>query len=65
MPVTLIESQIEVGKQDILKNRNDEEFGEDIVALFIAVANAQRRAAGLPDLGVGSLCIPTGTAPRV
>jgi hypothetical protein len=42
----------------ILTNQNDEKFGEEIVALFIAHANAQRQTQGLSDLGVGALAPP-------
>jgi hypothetical protein len=56
MPVTLIRTLVKVAGPDLLNNMNDEEFGEEIVALFIAHANAERRAAGQPDLGIGSLC---------
>jgi hypothetical protein len=37
---------------------NDEEFDEDIVALFIANANSLRHAQGLSDLSIGALSSP-------
>lgn len=55
MPVTLTNTSIEVAKPGRLNNLNDDEFYEEIVALFIGHANAERRVAGLPDLGIGSL----------
>jgi len=42
----------------ILTNDNDEEFDEDIVALFIANANSLRHAQGLSDLSIGALSSP-------
>ena len=42
----------------VLTNQNDEEFGEEIVAQFIARANAMRHDQGLPDLNVGTLGFP-------
>jgi hypothetical protein len=56
MPVTLKDTPSKNAKPNPFNNLNDEEFGEEIVALFIAYANAERHAAGLPDLSVGSLC---------
>jgi hypothetical protein len=38
-----------------LTNQNDEEFGEGIVELFIAHANATRHSKGLSDLCIGAL----------
>ena len=40
------------------RNHNDEDFGEEIVAQFIARANAMRHDQGLPDLSVGTLGFP-------
>jgi len=51
-----IDTSVEVAEPERLNNLNDEEFCEEIVALFIAYANAERRAVGLPNLGIGSLC---------
>jgi hypothetical protein len=42
----------------IITNQNDEKFGEQIVELFIARANAMRRAQGLSDLCAGTLALP-------
>ena len=42
----------------ILTNQNDDEFGEEIVALFIAHVNSLRLAQGLSDLCVGALSSP-------
>jgi hypothetical protein len=42
----------------VLTNQNDEEFGEEIVARFIARANSMRHDQGLPDLSVGTLEFP-------
>lgn len=53
-PMTLIESHYTVGIP-ILTNQNDEEFGEEIVNLFIAHINEMRRVQGLSDLYVGAL----------
>ena len=53
-PMTLIGSQHDFGSP-ILTNENDEEFGEEIVALFIAHLNSLRHAQGLSDLCVGAL----------
>ena len=66
MPITLKNTFVEVAKTERLNNLSDDEFYEAIVALFIANANAERRAAGLPNLTVGSLCgtIPVETARR-
>lgn len=57
LPMTMIESLQTMGSL-ILSNQNDEEFGEEVVELFIANANAVRRAKGLPDLSVGALAPP-------
>ena len=53
-PMTMIKPSHTIGIP-ILTNPNDEEFGEEIVALFIARANELRHAQGLSDLGVGAL----------
>ena len=50
MPFTLEDTSVE-----FLNNLNNEELDEEIVVIFIACANAERRAAGLPDLSIGSL----------
>ncbi len=55
MSITLQDTSFRNVEPEPLNNLNDEEFGEEIVALFIAYANAERHAAGLPDLSVGSL----------
>jgi hypothetical protein len=57
-PMTLIESHHTIG-MPILANKNDEEFGEEIVASFIAHANSLRQAQGLSDLCVGALVHPS------
>ena len=51
-PMTMIEPYQTIGIP-ILTNPNDEEFGEEIVALFIARANALRHSQALSDLCVG------------
>ena len=56
-PMTLIESHHTIGIP-ILTNQNDDEFGEEIVALFIAHVNSLRHAQGLSDLSVGALSSP-------
>jgi hypothetical protein len=56
-PMTMIESHGNAGVP-ILTNDNDEEFGEEIVALFIAHVNSLRHAQGLSDLCVGALSSP-------
>jgi hypothetical protein len=53
-PMTMIESHCNAGIP-ILTNQNDEEFGEEIVALFIAHVNSLRQAQGLSELCVGAL----------
>jgi hypothetical protein len=53
-PMTVITSHRDTGIP-ILSNDNDEEFGEEIVALFIAHANSLRHAQGVSDLCVGEL----------
>ena len=57
LPMTMIESHHTIGIP-VLTNKNDEEFGEEIVELFIVHANALRRAQDLPDLCVGALASP-------
>jgi len=56
-PMTMIASHHTIGLP-ILTNKSDEEFGEEIVALFIAHVNALRHAQGLSDLCVGALASP-------
>jgi hypothetical protein len=56
--MTLIESRHTIG-MPIVANKNDEKFGEEIVAFFIAHANSLRQAQGLPDLCVGALVHPS------
>ena len=53
-PMTMIEPYTTTGIP-ILTNQNDEDFGEEIVAVFIAHANAMRHAKGQPDLCIGAL----------
>jgi hypothetical protein len=53
-PMTMIKSSTATGNP-ILTNHNDEEFGEEIVELFIAHANALRKARGQSALSVGAL----------
>lgn len=56
MPHTMIPSLYQVVPgTEIISNSNDQEFGEEIVALFIAHANLMRAKCGLPKLAVGSL----------
>jgi len=55
--MTLIESLHTIGMPTV-KNRNDEEFGEEIVELFIAHVNEMRHAQGQSDLCVGALAPP-------
>jgi hypothetical protein len=55
--MTMIESHHTIGIP-VLTNKNDEEFGEEIVELLIVHANARRRAQDLPELCVGALASP-------
>ncbi|MFZ0301933.1 MAG: hypothetical protein WAL75_04580 [Terracidiphilus sp.] len=63
MPVTLTDTSVEFAKPERLNNLNDDEFYEEIVALFIGHANAERRVAGLPELRIGSLCSAPSVEP--
>lgn len=56
-PMTMSPSHHNTGIP-ILTNNNDEELGEEIVALFIAHCNSMRHAQGLSDLCVGAMSCP-------
>jgi hypothetical protein len=55
--MTILESHLSIGIP-IPPNQNDKRFGEEIVELFTAHANALCQVQGLSTLSVGALASP-------
>jgi hypothetical protein len=58
LDIVIASSDPVVPGSDILPNHDDKEFDEEVVASFVAEANAERRERGLPRLAIGCLCGP-------